>query len=316
MLQTIKQIVLTAVVLVVVAGCGDSESQKDKETGLGPREIANKVIACYADMKTYSSDGDTVSDMDMSNFDMQGVLESMPEDVQNNMGDLEKAKLQMLKQMTLKHTLRITLARPEQFCIEWLQEISDSVKMAGATWTEKGKNYLFIADKKREINGTQMALGSATGVSGRAVNNIPFLFFGFSSNLLGVLQQLTLLPSETVEGDDCYVLSGTVNSGLPLTYLISRKDYLVRRIRQNIGGDSMAGNNENLTDASLKEGLEVIGEDASEESVSKMKMQMEAAAKAMKHMKVTMTETHRNIMINPDLAEGAFLPVQTAVTSD
>ena len=48
MLRTIKQIVLTAVVLVVVAGCGDSESQRDEETGLGPREIANKVIACYA----------------------------------------------------------------------------------------------------------------------------------------------------------------------------------------------------------------------------------------------------------------------------
>jgi len=141
MLRTIKQIVLTAVVLVVVAGCGDSESQRDEETGSGPREIANKVIACYADMKTYSSDGDTVSDVDISNFDMQGILESMPEDMQNNMGDLEKAKVQMPKQM-------------------------------------------------------------------------------------------------------------------------------------------------------------------------------EAATKAMKHMKVTMTETHRNIMINPDLAEDAFLPVQTAVTSD
>lgn len=75
------------------------------------------------------------------------------------------------------------------------------------------------------------ALSAATGVSHRAAQTIPSLFFPFMApqRLLGNLSDLRLLRREEVEGEACYVLAGASTNSEEIVLWISEASQLLVR---------------------------------------------------------------------------------------
>src|SRR6266404_3502832 len=117
-----------------------------------PGEILKKVIATYDSLAAYSSEGTIVSDADTA-----------------------------AGKMKIESSFSIKLKKPNLYLIQWDQKNSmmPAMSQAGAVWNQGAQPYLYMGVTKAysKMTTDEMALASATGISGGAAFTIPSLFF-------------------------------------------------------------------------------------------------------------------------------------------
>lgn len=220
-----------------------------------PQGILEETRRAYAGLMGYSDDGQTVS---------------------------------TVNGMNLTNSFSIKLARPNLYRIEWNQQIFPGITNSGAVWSGGEGDFFKMgnAPTRKEAN-RNMALGSATGVSGGAAATIPAAFFNnaWGDTLSGGSSGHDRLPDERVGGIDCYVLSSTSSKRIR-TLWIGKTDYLIRRSQVVTSADAMK--------AALAEAA---------------RRNPDAAALAKKESSgTTITETHGHILTNPKMSQSDFAP--------
>jgi beta-lactamase regulating signal transducer with metallopeptidase domain/protocatechuate 3,4-dioxygenase beta subunit len=300
-LGTIVIIVIAAVLLPMAkAGRETRNSVKLDENGRptvkasdpAAVEIIQKVQAKYAGLDSYSSEGEIVSDMDMSSVDVDTIT-GMTDDRTKKLQESKELQDALKKRQTFKHTFSIKLARPDYY-IEWDQKVHEKFSNIGAVWSDGKEHFIFNAKRKTSPKDRRMALASATGVSGGAANTIPSLFFAQPANILHQLNEVRQEGEEAIDGDQCYIIAGKM-ANMTMKYWIS-KDTLLIRQRQQILGDKLEI--PELSDEDIKKSLELAGEQATDGAIRKFKDRIRLSRIMASKMKGTITEIHRNIVIN------------------
>jgi beta-lactamase regulating signal transducer with metallopeptidase domain len=269
-LPSVMAILLIVALLIptALALSGDNKEQVDEKGDSDAQAIIQKVLVKYAIMKSYSAEGEVISDIDMSN-----------------------------NHQVLKHTFKVKLARPNLYCVEWQQKFH-GFNNTGAVWTSDGQeHFLFNAGKKTSRKDRMMALASATGVSGGAAHTIPALFFDGPSAILKTIGEVESRGEEEIDGDQCYRLSGQL-LGMTIKFWISKKTLLIRQRQHVLGGKIEMPEIPEMADEDVAEALKDNGEEVTAEAIQKFKETIKSAPALISGIKGTITETHRNIIVN------------------
>ena len=127
----------------------------------------------------------------------------------------------------------VVLARPDLYRIDWIQTHA-SLTSKGAVWSAGDGDFLQIENlNPQKQKNMEMAIASATGVSGGAAASIPGTFFNMNwGNSLKPLLLGQKQESAQVGGVDCYVLTTKVGGDGTLTIWIGKSDFLIHQIQQ------------------------------------------------------------------------------------
>lgn len=191
--------------------------------------------------------------------------------------------------MTLTYTFTIKLARPNLYRIEWT-EPTQYFTNSGVVWSAGNGDFLVMGNRNAQKQGNRdSALGSATGLSGDASSSIPAAFFNLNwgNQLASPVANEKQQADEKVGDVDCYVLSGETKKGVTRTLWIGKQDFLIHQIRNVISAETMKATLAAATKGhpNIRVGLQ---------------------ASQVGSQGATSTETHLNIVVNPNLSAADF----------
>jgi DNA-directed RNA polymerase subunit RPC12/RpoP len=259
--------------------------------GPNATEIMQKVAEQYGSLTNLSASGTAVSLMDMSKVAPKNLpgMNQMPGGAKNT-----KAVQQALsKPIRSESAISVKMGRPNLYLVEW-DGTAGPVAMKGAVWCAGEGDYL-STDKTKytRMDSRELALASATGVSGGAAGTLPSIFFNGQSGVLSLVQKSSRAADETVDGEDCYVVKGDA-MGMSVALWITKTNFLLKQKQIVLGGKTRMPD---MNDGQMEEGLKKLGNLSPAQ-----KAQAKAAMKNMKPMlaqtKGTMTETYRDLEIN------------------
>lgn len=192
----------------------------------------------------------------------------------------------VLNGTTIKTTFTIKLARPNLYRIEWEQNSDSSFSTTKtktqAVWSAGDGDFMVMADgvAKKQAN-QETALAGATGISGGAAATVPSSFFksNWGNQLGGSVSGDKPQADEKIGDVDCYVFTSE-SKGRSRTIWIGKTDFLIHQVRVVTSAKSMKA----MMDKAAKDHPE-----------------MDAILKQTSFTGVTSTETHRNIVVNPNL---------------
>jgi hypothetical protein len=149
----------------------------------------------------------------------------------------------------------------------------------GAAWSAGDGNFVSVPGQTNPLEPKDLttALAMATGISGGAAATIPAVFFGMRNDDLKRLKDVAFGQDADVEGDPCYVITGTA-APIKATLWISRKSKLIRRIRTDFNGPMKMPE---MTDAMAAKVIESMGQKPTPEAIQRMKAQMASARTVM-----------------------------------
>jgi DNA-directed RNA polymerase subunit RPC12/RpoP len=259
--------------------------------GLSVAEIMQKVTEQYESLTNLSASGTAVSVMDISKVAPKNLpgMNQMPGGAKN----AKAIQQAMSAPIRTESALSIKLGRPNLYRVEWDSTVGP-VAMKGAVWCAGEGDFLSIDKTKyTRMDSRELALASATGVSGGAAATLPSIFFSGQFGLLSLIQKPNRAADEAVDGEDCYVVKGDA-MGMGVTLWLSKTNYLVKQKQVVLGGKPKMSD---MSDGQMEEGLKKLGN-----LTPQQKAQAKAAMKNMKpllaQMKGTITETYRDIEIN------------------
>ncbi|MBW7989856.1 MAG: hypothetical protein FVQ84_07560 [Planctomycetes bacterium] len=147
--MTRKKLFAFAILMMLIAhGCVED---------ITPSKISEKVKAAYKSMDTYKAQG-TIT----ANIDTGGTETNM------------------------ETTFSIILKKPNLYLISWTQKTMPMAGMSqsGAVWSDGAQPYLYIGGTNAysKMGSDELALASATGISGGAAFTIPSLFLSVFKN--------------------------------------------------------------------------------------------------------------------------------------
>jgi hypothetical protein len=184
-------------------------SAADDPGALTPADILKQAQAAYARLTSYRDSGKS----------------------ETSMGGLTAAEC----------SFTIQLARTNLYKVIWWQG-EDSFTPKGAVWSAGNGDFLWMSvlgSKTRKQPSRELALASATGVSGGAAASIPGTFFKQSwGGLLAAALGATRLPDAKVGATDCFVLKSD-NKGRTNTLFVAKADFLIRQVQNDISGRSL-----------------------------------------------------------------------------
>jgi len=222
---------------------------------LSPGEIIRRAQERYASLTSYSDEGRTVA---------------------------------ALNGMTITTAFTIRLARPNLYRIKWEQSVNSDYANKGAVWSAGQGDFLRIGSEAKQQANQELALASATGISGGAAATVPSTFFKLKwgdqlgSTVLGEKQQ----PDQKVGDVDCYVFTGN-SKGWTRTLWIGKRDFLIHQLRTVTSAEAMK--------TALAEAV-------------KRNPAMSDRLQTPEFQGSTSTETHTNIVVNPPFADKDFVP--------
>jgi hypothetical protein len=228
------------------------------EASLSAGEIFYKAREAYAALTSYTDQGTTVA---------------------------------LLNGLTMTTTFQIKLARPNLYRIEWVQT-NDSASFSSTTkpqsvWSAGDGDFLDMMGQgpKKQTN-QEMALASATGISGGAAATVPGTFFKtqWGNQLSGAERNDKLQADEKVGDTDCYVLAST-SKGTTSMLWIGKQDFLIHQFRRVTSA------------AAMKAGLD---------EAAKHNPEVATHLPAIAPSDLTSTETHTNIVVNQKLTASDF----------
>jgi len=169
--MSIKILTLLATLCVSPALCRAQETR--------PSDVFDQVRTQYQSMKTYSAEGTIVSDVTTRAITTN-----------------------------IRTTFSLKLKKPNLYIITWNQTTTGMPFSSGGTVWNDGSGpclYMSVMKTYARIQGDQMALSAATGISSGAASTIPFLFFAWNngSEPFSFLEDPQIEGSEPIDGDDC-----------------------------------------------------------------------------------------------------------------
>jgi hypothetical protein len=237
--------------------------------------------------------------MDMSKVDPKNMpgLDQAP-------GGTKQAKaLQraMRKPARAESQFSLKLGRPGFYRVEWANK-AGPVAMKGAVWSAGDGDFIWLGRASyTKMGSRELALASATGVSGGVAGTLPAIFFQDQASPLNFFKHATRGEDKTVDGEECYALNGNA-LGMKVTLWVTKGAFLIKQKQTVLAGASEVPE---PSEAAMEEGLSKMGNLTPEQ-----KAQAKAAMKNMKpmlaQMKGTVTETYRNIETNPPLKKEDF----------
>lgn len=259
--------------------------------GVTPADIFNQTAATYAAMHTYKAAGTIVADTDMGNM-----------------------------KVSITTSFSILLMKPNLYLISWSQKNMPAPPMVqdGTVWSDGIQPYLYMGIMKAysKMSSDELALASATGVSGGAAFTIPWFFLRGDTPFSG-LRDPVIEKTEQVEGEECYVISGT--AARKETFWISKSSHLILKYSHSLDTNGEDLVPPDITDVQLDEALKGMGQQPTEETRKSMREMMNGSQALIKNMKITgsSTETHTNIS-SPPLShmDFQFAPPKDAVMKE
>jgi RNA polymerase sigma factor (sigma-70 family) len=220
-------------------------------------------------------------------------------------------------------TFNIRLQRPNFYRVEWSQG-GGFYNSSGTVWSDGTGNFLSYGAanataKPQKMQNRQMAIASATGISGSAAADIPGTFFDMPwGGQLGVItsghSNVERSSDEKIGETDCYVLSYSLgpvklpnnmgSSGTATTRLwIGKQDHLIRQVETTSTGGAT---NLKISDGDLKTILERAGRPATPEAIADLRQKIEQDQKAANTGPMVMSQTHENILMNQKFSASDF----------
>jgi DNA-directed RNA polymerase subunit RPC12/RpoP len=278
-------------------------------------EIIQKVTEQYDSLTSYSASGTAISLIDMSGVDLKNIP-GAPANLPKNSKDSKEFKQAMSKPQRQESDFKIKLGKPDSYLVKWESQ-KGPVKSKGAVWSCGEGDFLLMEMGKMKyvkMQNRDMALASATGVSGGVAGTIPAIFFKTSSSTLNLFQNATRGDDETVDGVDCYVLNGDA-LGMKMIFWIDKGTSLIKQKQLILGGESKMPE---TTDAKIDEGIKQLGGKPTPQQEAQTKAMMKNMKALAAQMKGTMTETYQNIEINKPVTRDDFkheVPAGTKLSS-
>jgi len=225
---------------------------------LPPGEIIKRAREKYASLTSYSDEGTTVATLNGS---------------------------------TITTAFTIRLARPNLYRINWEQPVHSNYTNKGAVWSAGEGDFLRMGSGAKKQASPELALSSATGISGGAAATIPGTFFkmNWGDQLGGSLLNENQLPEQKVGEVDCYVLTNDLK-GRSRTLWIGKQDFMIHQVRTVTSAEAMKT---------------LLAEAA------KRNPEMSARMQTSKFEGSTSTETHRNIVLNQPFSNKDFVAQAT-----
>ena len=255
----IKSLLTLIAATLAIAGATNVARAEASPADLSAADILKQAQAKYASLTSYSDDGTTTATI--------GALTA------NN------------------YTFTINLARTNLYQIVWRQ--ADEVYIPkGVVWSAGTGNFLWMGKgfTPRKSTDREMALASATGISGGAAASVPGTFFNLNwGNQLGgaTIANAQRQADEKLGDVDCYVLTHG-KEGRTNTLWIGKTDLLIHQIENDTSAAFMKSMLEEQAKKSpqIRAMLETSGKDMFKDSRS--------------------VETHQNIRLNPPLTPADF----------
>jgi hypothetical protein len=283
----IAALVVWSVVILIGTFCFAQENE--------PSAIFKKVTDKYQSMETYSAVGTIISEVDHSG-----------------------------SKMNIETSFSIKMKKPHLYLISWDQQNSmmPGGTQSGAVWNDGSQPYLYMGIMKAysKMSSDEMALGAATGISGGAAFTIPSLFLSVFTKRPAPFARLIdpkLTGSEQVEGDACYVITGSSSISKTETFWISKKTYMIRKYSRSFEPPEGGAKVPKITDQQLEEAVKAMGQEVTEarkDAMRNMRNQIEDSSKTAK-LKGVSTEIHTKIDTS-ELKGGNFafpLPLGTVL---
>ena len=273
-----KSLILTLFCLTLSALCCAED--------IDPQKIIEKVIAKYKSLETYKAEGTVV--MEITEMTIDGTK---------------------VEGMKMDKTFSIKLKKPNFYLISW---VDDHGMSSGGVWNAGNQPYIYMGPGKvySKIKGDAMALSAATGISGGVASVIPQLFLEASGdfNVFSGLTETKLEKAESIEGEECYVISGKSTVSEKETFWISKSRDLIIKYSYSI---TPAGYTEpEMTDEDLEKTMVAMGMEITEESKKKITAEIKKDKEWREqlktaNMKGVSTELHLNIT-TPELTQTDF----------
>lgn len=251
---------------------------------ISPNEILKKVVATYSAMKTYKAEGTITSDIDIDG--MKTIMET---------------------------SFSILLKKPNLYLISWAKKnmFMPSDVQPGTVWSDGIQPYLYMGKMNTysKVTSDEIALSSATGVSGGVALTIPLLFLPVFKNQPAPFSRIKdpkIEKTEKVGGEDCYVLSGSSAISKKETFWISKTSYLIRKYYRSFEPPEGIVIPE-MTDEQLEEAIKGMGQEVTEESKKSMREMLEKSKAMLQTAKMNgfFSEFHANVS-SPELNRNDF----------
>jgi Predicted periplasmic protein (DUF2092) len=250
-----------------------------------PSRIFEEVISTYKSMQTYKAHGIITTDVDTSGMTMKTQTE-----------------------------FSMNLMKPNRYRITWNQKNMPipGMAQAGAVWSDGTQPYLYmgIMNAYSKMASDEVALSSATGISGGAALTIPSFFFSLfkeESLPFSRLRNPKFEKIEKVENEECYVISGSSTISKKEIYWISKSRHIIIKAYRSLeppqGGRKMP----ELTDDELEQAIKSMGLKVTEESKQNMRALMKRSRDVLKtaSVKGSSVELHMEIT-SPHLTKNDF----------
>ena len=276
-----------AMIPLLIVGCSKSADPPATVVAkaMTANEILEKVSTTYKSMETYKAQGTITSDIDSGQV-----------------------------KMTMETSFSILLKKPNLYLISWTQKNMPMAGMAqsGTVWSDGTQPYLYMGamNAYSPLSSDELALGSATGISGGAAFTIPSLFLSVFEEQTAPFSRLIepkIETSEKVGDEDCYVIGGSSTISKKEAIWVSKTSYLIKKYYRSLeppeGGIAMP----ELTEEQLEEAIKGMGQEVTEESKQQMKEIMKKSKDTLKtaSLKGSSTEIHANIS-TPDATATEF----------
>jgi hypothetical protein len=268
---------MIAMVLSIIGAATNLSPQ-----GITPGEIFKEVTTTYELLQTYKAGGTIFVDLDTGST-----------------------------KMSIETSFSILLKKPNLYLISWTQK---SMPMAGMTqdaavWSDGTQPFLYMGTMKAysRMGSDDLALASATGISGGAAFTIPSLFFKLRPAPFSRLKDPRMEKTEQVGEEDCYVVSGASTIAKKETFWISKSKHLIVKYARTLERNGEDVVLPKVTDEQLDEAIKNNGQKVTEENRKGMREMMNRSVAVLNNAKIkgSSAETHVKIS-SPELNKADF----------
>ena len=211
---------------------------------------------------------------------------------------------------------KMIIKKPGLYKIGWLQSIPGllgKAEQSGVTWNAGEQSYLYLTslNSYMEMNSDTMAIGAATGISGGAAMTIPSMLLKFLKKPQAAFEELQepiKEDSQTVEGEECYVISGSTHYSKKISFWFSKETFLIRKTKR-LFAKPESSNQKNLevSDDDLKKAIAALGQEVSKESIEHMRKLLQKSNNVISNTALSgSTEEVHHKISTKDLDEKEF----------
>ncbi len=272
------------------------KTREDPAAVAAARKILDDVAATYKSLDTYKAEGTVTMDLDTG-----------------------AAKVNM------ETSFSILLQKPNRYLITWTQTsgMMPSMVQAGAVWNDGTQPYLYMGaiHAYSKMTSDEIAISGATGISGGSAMTVPSLFLPVLGKYapFSRLQDPVMENTEKINGEECYVISGTSAMSKKETYWISKSTHFLMKYSRSLAPPEGGLKVPEMSDAQLDQSVRGMGLEVTEENRKKVRQMMTRSRDLMKNMKLRGTSTELYTKIStPKLRKDDFLfvPPKDAVLKE